>query len=124
MAKKLTDDEKETFRRLYESGARLLTVAHELDISETQAKRVRKALGLTARKRPRQNCPRLRHETDAMVAREPEIDYAALDARWASQAGGAWFEDVPVVRPWRPVKMDRAPATYSITGNSGGMCAP
>ena len=125
MVRKLTEQEKETFIRLYEAGARLLSVAAELDISETRAKRLRSQLGLAGRRKERRDPnapPRKIERGDHAV--EPPIDYAAADARWASQAGNARFEDVAHVRPWRLSRIDRAPKIYSITGNSGGMCVP
>lgn len=125
MVRKLTEQEKETFIRLYEAGARLLTVAAALDISETRAKRLRSQLGLAGRRKERRDPsapPRKIERGDHAV--EPPIDYAAADARWASQAQGARFEDIPNARPWKLSRIDRAPKTYSVVGNSGGMCVP
>ena len=125
MSRKLTEDERATFIRLYEAGARLLSVAAELDISETRAKRLRSQLGLAGRRKERRdpNAPPRKIERGHHAV-EPPIDYAAADARWASQAQGARFEDVAHVRPWRLSRIDRAPKTYSIVGNAGGMCVP
>lgn len=125
MPRKLTEDEKATFIRLYEGGARLLSVAAALDISETRAKRLRSQLGLAGRRKQRLDPnapPRKIERCDHTV--EVALDYVALDARWASQAQGARFEDVENPRPWRLSRIDRAPKVYSITGNSGGMCVP
>jgi hypothetical protein len=125
MARKLTEREKETFIRLYEGGARLLSVAAALDISETRAKRLRSQLGLAGRRKQRSDPnapPRKIERGDHAV--EPPIDYAAVEARWASQAGNARFEDVENPRQWRLSRIDRAPKTYSIVGNAGGMCVP
>lgn len=125
MIRKLTDDEKATFVRLYEAGARLMSVAAELGISETRAKRLRSQFGLAGRQKERRDPsapPRKIERGDHAL--EPPIDYAAADARWASRAQGARFEDVPHVRPWRLSRIDRAPKTYSIVGNAGGMCVP
>lgn len=125
MARKLTEQEKETFIRLYAAGERLLTVAAALDISETRAKRLRSQLGLAGRRKQRSDPnapPRKIERGDRAV--EVALDYAALDARWASQAQGARFEDIERPRPWKLSRIDRAPKVYSITGNSGGMCVP
>ena len=125
MSRKLTEEEKTTFIRLYAAGERLLTVAAALDISETRAKRLRSQLGLAGRRKQRSDPsapPRKIKRGDHAV--EVPLDYAALDARWASQAGNARFEDVDNPRPWRLSRIDRAPKVYSITGNSGGMCVP
>ncbi len=125
MSRKLTEEEKATFIRLYAAGERLLTVAAALDISETRAKRLRSQLGLAGRRKQRSDPgapPRKIDRGDHAV--ESPIDYVALDARWASQAGNARFEDIENPRPWRLSRIDRAPKVYSIAGNSGGMCAP
>lgn len=125
MSRKLTEDEKAIFIRLYEGGARLLSVAAALDISETRAKRLRSQLGLAGRRKQRgdpNSPPRKIERGDHAV--EVALDYAALDARWASQAQGARFEDIERPRPWKLSRIDRAPKVYSITGNSGGMCVP
>lgn len=125
MIKKLTEEEKATFIRLYAAGERLLTVAAALDISETRAKRLRSQLGLAGRRKRRldPSAPSRKIERGDHAV-EPPIDYAAVEARWASQAQGARFEDVENPRPWRLSRIDRAPKVYSITGNSGGMCVP
>ena len=123
MIRKLTEEEKATFIRLYEGGARLMSVAAALDISETRAKRLRSQLGLAGRRKERRDPsapPRKIERGDHAL--EPPIDYAAADARWASQAQGARFEDVPNARPWKLSRIDRAPKTYSIFGSAGGMC--
>lgn len=125
MSRKLTEDEKAIFIRLYAAGERLLTVAAALDISETRAKRLRSQLGLAGRRKQRSDPnapPRKIERGDHAV--EVALDYVALDARWASQAQGARFEDVENPRPWRLSRIDRAPKTYSIVGNAGGMCVP
>lgn len=124
MARKLTEQEKETFIRLYAAGERLLTVAAALDISETRAKRLRSQLGLAGRKRRSDPNAQPRKIERGDHAVEVALDYVALDARWASQAQGARFEDIERPRPWKLSRIDRAPKVYSITGNSGGMCVP
>ena len=121
---KVTDEMRARFRALYEAGARLLDVARELDISETRAKRLRAEMGLSGRKNRRDKDKPPRKWERAPFAVEVAIDYAAVDARWASQAQGARFEDVEDVRPFRVTRIGGAPKSYSITGNSGGMCAP